>query len=51
MQDHVAGKAPGDAIQLLSDRSDAEGEEVDVPGECNYEDSDGGPIEAQPRGG
>ena len=45
VQDHAAGNAPGDAIELLSDEDDAEGGEIDVPGEHNYQDSDGGLIE------
>ena len=45
VQDHAAGKALGDAIELLSDEDTAERGEVDVPGERNYEDSDGGLIE------
>ena len=44
MQDYTTGNTPGDAIELLSDGDDAEGEQVDDPGEFNDEDSDGGLI-------
>ena len=44
-QGYTAGNTPGDAIELLSDEDDAEGEQVNDPGERNGEDSDGGLIE------
>lgn len=45
VQDHAAGDTPADAIELLSDEDDAEGEEVGVPGGCGDEDNDGALIE------
>jgi len=42
VQDYPAGNTPGDAIELLSDEDDAEGEQVDDPGEHNDEDNGGG---------
>ena len=42
VQDHAVGNTPSDAIELLSDEGDAEGEEVNDPGE---RDGDGGLIE------
>lgn len=44
VQDHAAGNTPGDAIELLSDEDDAEGDEVNDPGGRDHEDSDGGLI-------
>jgi len=44
-QDYAAGNTPGDAIELLSDEDDAEGEQVNDPGEYDDEDSDSGLIE------
>jgi len=43
-QDYTAGNTPGDAIELLSDEDDAEGEQVDDPREYDDEGSDGGSI-------
>ena len=44
VQGYAAGNTPGDAIELLSDEDDAEGEQVDDPGEYNNEDHGGGLI-------
>ena len=45
-QDFTAGNTPGDAIELLSDDDDAEGDQVNDPREYDDEDSDGGLIKS-----
>jgi len=45
VRDHAVGNTPGDAIELLSDEDDVEGEEVSDSGEYDNEDNDGGSIE------
>jgi len=42
--DYTAGNTPGDAIELLSDEDDAEGEQANDPGEHNNEDNDNGLV-------
>lgn len=41
VQDRAAGNTPADAIELLSDEDDAEGEEVNDPRGYDNEDNDG----------